>query len=537
MPWEKAKTEIRQRIREPNLFSKMRYKEMGKGISSIFGQLKSNPKKWVVQALRFKIDDGWTIDKAKEWYQKHGGKKSFEEVELMEGIRFFVEGGDPYVQLESDGGNFVFDKEVIYAGSFIEPSSDPDSPVKERIKITPERLKRWLENAKKYGKKINLIRSPHPENKEDYLERDVGFIEPKEVKIKKDSQGRLGLFGTHRFTDEKYGLKVEEGSARGVSIGVKGPIAHPKTGEKIDEYLDHICLTNKEHVVDLDPFEKVKMEDGTEQELTWSLFFEEKDKKVKQEDTSDLELGVDFAPESDNEEVVEMAEKVKEQEVLEEEVTQEEGAGDDQEKVEAEEDDFQKKVLSALEDIGTKFGEVTKRIDTLEAKDVTKEEELEEKKKKVEEAKEKLEKAEKGEVEDMEIAELKKQLESQKLDLEELRLEKEAREIAEIDSKLGEMVRTKKLEPREKDTWRKIVLEMRKSPDKIEFEEGESITHKKILELLESRKPVIAEPKAKVELEKLEGKVYTKEEFEALDIKEKQKLIEGGYDFYGLNRQ
>lgn len=68
---DEAETEWRFRIREPGEFDRFKRQEITSGVSIIWGRLKSNPKKWEVQALRFSKDKFKTKAQVEAWIKAH----------------------------------------------------------------------------------------------------------------------------------------------------------------------------------------------------------------------------------------------------------------------------------------------------------------------------------------------------------------------------------------------------------------------------------------------------------------------------------
>lgn len=76
MPFEQTDTEIKHRIKDPELFApeSFKTKEIGDGISLILGKLKSNPEgPMISQAIRFNKEK-WDEEKAMTWIKDHEAK-------------------------------------------------------------------------------------------------------------------------------------------------------------------------------------------------------------------------------------------------------------------------------------------------------------------------------------------------------------------------------------------------------------------------------------------------------------------------------
>jgi len=85
MPWEETENEIRHRVRDPedfqpDSFRTITLKEDKPRVFAIIGKLKGETTT-TIQALRFPKEDGWTLEKAKEWVAKHFRKNDQSAVE------------------------------------------------------------------------------------------------------------------------------------------------------------------------------------------------------------------------------------------------------------------------------------------------------------------------------------------------------------------------------------------------------------------------------------------------------------------------
>ena len=75
MPWESVGDEIRHRLIDPDKFEegsfrRIEIQKVKPRVGGIVGKLKGE-KTMTLQALRFPIGDGWTIEKAKAWTAEH----------------------------------------------------------------------------------------------------------------------------------------------------------------------------------------------------------------------------------------------------------------------------------------------------------------------------------------------------------------------------------------------------------------------------------------------------------------------------------
>ena len=75
MPWEETENEIRHRVRDPDdfqpdSFRTITLKEDKPRVFAIIGKLKGETKT-TIQALCFPKEDGWTLEKAKDWVAEH----------------------------------------------------------------------------------------------------------------------------------------------------------------------------------------------------------------------------------------------------------------------------------------------------------------------------------------------------------------------------------------------------------------------------------------------------------------------------------
>ena len=69
--WEETESEIRFRIREPDLFEEGvgGQKEISDGVRLVFGKFKKSGK-WDIRAVRFDKPK-WTLERAKAWFKEH----------------------------------------------------------------------------------------------------------------------------------------------------------------------------------------------------------------------------------------------------------------------------------------------------------------------------------------------------------------------------------------------------------------------------------------------------------------------------------
>lgn len=75
MPIERTENEIRARLRNPGEFQPDSFRiitiDEERGIKAAIARLKGETTT-TRQAIRFDIDKGWTVDKAREWLKEHG---------------------------------------------------------------------------------------------------------------------------------------------------------------------------------------------------------------------------------------------------------------------------------------------------------------------------------------------------------------------------------------------------------------------------------------------------------------------------------
>lgn len=76
MPVEKVGNFIRARINDPSKYVSFRYGTLSEeqGIYVVYGKARSDggKEKWEIQAFRFSVKKGWTVEKAKMWLKDHG---------------------------------------------------------------------------------------------------------------------------------------------------------------------------------------------------------------------------------------------------------------------------------------------------------------------------------------------------------------------------------------------------------------------------------------------------------------------------------
>jgi len=87
MPWEQTENEIRHQVRDPADFQTDSFKTITlKGnrprVFAVIGKL-HDATKTTVQSLRFPLSDGWTVDKAKEWTNRHFKETTMNTTEII----------------------------------------------------------------------------------------------------------------------------------------------------------------------------------------------------------------------------------------------------------------------------------------------------------------------------------------------------------------------------------------------------------------------------------------------------------------------
>lgn len=78
--WETTEQYHRHRLKDPDLFDKMRTKSITSGVSGIYGRLKSTGE-WTWQNIMFDVDK-FTLDEAKKWFSEH--KDKFASVDTLD---------------------------------------------------------------------------------------------------------------------------------------------------------------------------------------------------------------------------------------------------------------------------------------------------------------------------------------------------------------------------------------------------------------------------------------------------------------------
>lgn len=108
--WDEKPNEIRCRILDPALFDKFRRFLMKKDkprVFGLYGKYKGK-EQWAIQALRFPKGDGWTLEKAKEWYKANPIKADYvpEAKDFIDAFDLDAASID-LLELEPDGEGYV----------------------------------------------------------------------------------------------------------------------------------------------------------------------------------------------------------------------------------------------------------------------------------------------------------------------------------------------------------------------------------------------------------------------------------------------
>jgi hypothetical protein len=89
LPWEITDHYIRSGHRNPEDFEQNSLRTImlseGEGIKAVVGKLKGEGK-MAVQSYLFEISKGWTIEKAKSWFEKHQKSEAFLAIKVLEKI-------------------------------------------------------------------------------------------------------------------------------------------------------------------------------------------------------------------------------------------------------------------------------------------------------------------------------------------------------------------------------------------------------------------------------------------------------------------
>lgn len=139
----------------------------------------------------------------------------------------------------------IYKKEVCYIGEFVKKRVDGTTQV---IRATPERIKHWAEEAKRFvadGHKVTMpiLHTTNPEaNRGEWIGFDVGTNE----------QGKLALFAYGRFRDEEA-----EKLAASTDVSIYTEPEVERNGVKYTDVPTHICITTQPVIPKLSPFEAV----------------------------------------------------------------------------------------------------------------------------------------------------------------------------------------------------------------------------------------------------------------------------------------
>lgn len=82
MPWDTSGEYVRSGHKDPDNYSTCRTIVVSeeKGIKATYCKKKGSSN-WEIQSYLFAKDKGWTVSRAKAWFNKHKSEKSFEAAE------------------------------------------------------------------------------------------------------------------------------------------------------------------------------------------------------------------------------------------------------------------------------------------------------------------------------------------------------------------------------------------------------------------------------------------------------------------------
>lgn len=153
----------------------------------------------------------------------------------IKGYEFLYHSSQKTVSLEDvEAEGTVYKKELIREGEWAHPQ---DSKV--RLKITLNRMKKWVENFNK-----QLFKVPVPKRHSLDPEDNRGWV--KKLVLRKNEDGKHILFGHLDITNDKMKDAINNGDVQDVSVSVSNYMDNK--GVRHGEALQHVALTVIPHI-------------------------------------------------------------------------------------------------------------------------------------------------------------------------------------------------------------------------------------------------------------------------------------------------
>jgi phage I-like protein len=234
MPWETTENEIRHRLRPPEEFEPESFRQIGlKGdkprVYAIIGRLKGETKT-TAQALRFPVEDGWTMDGAKAWvtdeYREHDAEAMSEH---------------PRVVVTLGTIQFSETSELVRI-----PLAKLGRWVKgmQKFAITRDDLAAMIENFRRRGNGEVVIDYEHASEQPEIAQGQpipaAGWV--RKIEPEPDRDGLI--WGWAAFTERARDL-IARAEYKYLSPVIKWGLRHKATGETLGALLSSVALVNR----------------------------------------------------------------------------------------------------------------------------------------------------------------------------------------------------------------------------------------------------------------------------------------------------
>jgi hypothetical protein len=177
---------------------------------------------------------------------------------------------------DADEGQGLIWKEIIHPGKWFK--TDTGRPLEITSDIIKAAFKAWKAGLPKY---ISVPADSHHGPTDGIVppQANRGFIE--KLKLVK---GRL--FAGFRFTDPEVARGVQLGNIADVSVFLRPNVTHPETGKQFPWTLQHVLLTNDPLVQDLAPFGVGA--NSAEGEIVVQSYTRESESEIENEEVTEM---------------------------------------------------------------------------------------------------------------------------------------------------------------------------------------------------------------------------------------------------------
>lgn len=179
---------------------------------------------------------------------------------------------------EVDGEGRLYEKELIREGEWAHPQNSS-----LKLKITLDRMKKWIENFDK-----GLFKVPVPKRHSLDPEDNRGWV--KGLSLRKDDNGKYILFGKLDITNDVMQNAINNGDIQDVSVSI-GNYTDNK-GSKHGEVLQHVALTVIPHIDNQAGFTPISAEGYVclEEVRETKVIEEEDEKNVLEKEKTEKEV-------------------------------------------------------------------------------------------------------------------------------------------------------------------------------------------------------------------------------------------------------